>query len=159
MSPLTDRGFEQLARERTARHPMRTYVFIPIRRAWAIWFTPRIELLPYSGKLWPPRAQLQGNPTEFKVTLCFEIINCVYLGLAVFGAWRCRRNPAMALLITFIVVRTAVLTQLQTVEPRYVIECFPALLAIAAQVWDRAQQETSVASRSSVDLKSGEVTS
>jgi 4-amino-4-deoxy-L-arabinose transferase-like glycosyltransferase len=147
MSPMADRGFEQLAHERTARHPMRTYVLIPIRRAWAIWFTPRIELLPYSGKLWPPRAQLQGNPTEFKVTLWFEIINCIYLGLAFWGAWRCRRNPAMVLLITFIIVRTVVLTQLQTVEPRYVIVCFPALLAIAAQVWAKSHQETSAARR------------
>jgi hypothetical protein len=154
MSPVTDRGFEQLARERTARHPMRTYVFIPVLRACAIWFTPRIELLPYSGKLWPPRAQLQGNPTEFKVTLWFEIFNCVYIGLALFGAWRCRRNPAMVFLITFIVVRTAVLTQLQTVEPRYVIECFPALLAIAAQVWAKTQPDISAAG--SVGPKLGE---
>jgi 4-amino-4-deoxy-L-arabinose transferase-like glycosyltransferase len=149
ISPMTDRGFEQLAQERTARHPMRTYVFIPIRRAWAIWFTPRIELLPYSGKLWPPRAQLQGNPTEFKVTLWFEIINCIYVGLAICGAWLGRRNPAMALLITFIVVRTAVLTQLQTVEPRYVIVCFPALLAIAAQVWAKTKSGISAARRRS----------
>ncbi len=159
MSPIADRGFEELARERTARHPMRTYVFIPVLRACAIWFTPRIELLPYSGKLWPPRAQLQGNPTEFKVTLWFEIFNCVYLGLACLGAWRCRRNPAVALLITFIVVRTAVLTQLQTVEPRYVIECFPALLAIGAQVWAKSQPDDSAVWLRPSVRKSGEATS
>ena len=147
MTPLTDRGFALLAQERTARHPMRTYVFIPVLRAWAIWFTPRIELLPYSGKLWPPRAQLQGNPTEFKVTLWFEILNCVYLGMALFGAWRCRRHPALAMLITFFVVRTAFLTQLQTVEPRYVIVCFPAVLAIGAQVWVKTQPDSSAARR------------
>jgi len=147
MSPMEDRGFEELAQERTARHPLRVYVFIPMLRACAMWFTPRIELLPYSGKLWPPSAQLQGNPTEFRVTLWFAIINCVYLGLAFLGAWRCRRYPALALLITFILVRTVVLTQLQTVEPRYVIVCFPALLAIGAQAWAKDQRDATPAGK------------
>jgi len=144
---MEDRGFEELAQERTARHPLRVYVFIPMLRACAMWFTPRIELLPYSGKLWPPSAQLQGNPTEFRVTLWFAIINCVYLGLAFLGAWRCRRYPALALLITFILVRTVVLTQLQTVEPRYVIVCFPALLAIGAQAWAKDQRDATPAGK------------
>ena len=148
MTPLTDRGFALLAQERTARHPMRTYVFIPMLRAWAIWLTPRIELLPYSGKLWPPRAQLQGNPTEFNVTLWFEILNCAYLGMALFGAWRCRRHPVLAMLITFFVVRTVLLTQLQTVEPRYVIVCFPAVLAIGAQVWGKTPPDTAAVRQS-----------
>jgi hypothetical protein len=97
-----------------------------------IWFTPRIELLPYSGKLWPMGEKWRGNPTDFDATLGFGILNCVYLVLAFVGAWRSRRNPALALLIAFIVVRTAVLTQLQTVEPRYVIVCFPVILALGA---------------------------
>jgi hypothetical protein len=97
-----------------------------------IWFTPRIELLPYSGKLSPPEEKWRSNPADFDVTLGYLILNCVYLALAISGVWRYRGNPAMALLIAFIVVRTALLTQLQTVEPRYVIVCFPVILALGA---------------------------
>ncbi|MGC1688156.1 MAG: hypothetical protein WA734_21180, partial [Candidatus Acidiferrales bacterium] len=132
MSPVLDHEFALLARERTARHPLRTYFLIPLYRAWMIWFTPRIELLPYSGKLSPPDERWRGNPADFDVTLGYLILNCVYLALAIVGAWRCRKNPAMVLLIAFIAVRTALLTQLQTVEPRYVIVCFPVILALAA---------------------------
>jgi hypothetical protein len=135
MTPMLDREFALLARERTARHPMRTYFFIPVSRAWIIWFTPRIELLPYSGKVWPLSEKWRGNRMDVGVTLGYGILNCIYLGLAFAGAWRCRNHPALALLIAFIVVRTTFLTQLQTVEPRYVTVCFPAVLALGALTW------------------------
>jgi hypothetical protein len=142
MSPVLDHEFALLARERAARNPMRTYFLIPVYRAWMIWFTPRIELLPYSGKLWPMGEKWRGNPTDFDATLGFGILNCVYLVLAFVGAWRSRRNPALALLIAFIVVRTALLTRLQTVEPRYVIVCFPAILALGALAFTVRQRDT-----------------
>jgi hypothetical protein len=86
MSPVLDREFALLARERTARRPMRTYFFIPISRAWMMWFTPRIELLPYSGKLWPPGEKWRSNRVDFGVTLGYGILNCVYVVLAIAGA-------------------------------------------------------------------------
>ena len=132
MTPALDREFALLARERTARRPLRTYFFIPMARAWMMWFTPRIELLPYSGKLWPPSEKWRNNRMDFGVTLGFGILNCIYVGLAFVGAWRSRSHPALALLIAFVVIRTALLTQLHTVEPRYVIVCFPAILALGA---------------------------
>jgi hypothetical protein len=137
MTPMLDQEFALLARERTARQPIRTYFMIPAARGLRIWFTPRIELLPYSGKVWPLDEKWRANPTDFGVTLGFGFLNCVYVGLAFMGAWRCRNHPAVALLITFVVVRTALLTQLQTVEPRYVVVCIPVLLALGAQVWGR----------------------
>jgi hypothetical protein len=38
-------------------------------------------------------------------------------------------------LILFLVLRTAFLTTLETPEPRYVLVCFPALIAVAAQLF------------------------
>jgi hypothetical protein len=35
------------------------------------------------------------------------------------------------------VIRTAFLTHLQTVEPRYVMECFPVVLVLCALAWVR----------------------
>jgi hypothetical protein len=135
MTPMLDHEFTNLARERTARRPVRTYVFIPLSRAWTMWFTPRIELLPFSGQLWPPGEKWRSNRIDFGVTAGFGLLTFVYAGLAIAGAWRCRAHPGFALLIAFLALRTAFLTQLQTVEPRYVIVCFPVLLALGAQAW------------------------
>jgi hypothetical protein len=63
------------------------------------------------------------------------LLNLVYFGLAIAGAWNCRARSAIAMLIAFAVIRTAFLTQQISVEPRYVIVCFPPFLAIAAQAW------------------------
>jgi hypothetical protein len=129
-----DREFAELARERTRRHPIRTYLWIPIERAAAMWFTPRITLLPYSGRLWPLRESYRSNPTDFLVTLGLTILNIFYLAIALIAAWSGRTNTGILLLAIYLVVRTAFLTQLITCEPRYVLVCYPALLALAAQL-------------------------
>jgi hypothetical protein len=138
MTPVLDREFATLAAERTARNPLRTYFYVPAGRIVAMWFTPRIELLPYSGKLWPPGERWRGNPADFSITLGFEILSFVYLGLAAVGWWRYRAQLAATFLIWFVAIRTLAMTQLQTVEPRYVIECFPVIVALGALAWTRA---------------------
>jgi hypothetical protein len=135
MTPALDYHFAILARERTARRPWRTYVSIPAERIVAMWFTPHIELLPYSGDLWPPAEKWRGNRTDLGVTLGFGILGIVYAGLALCGLWRWRGGTAGTFLILFVAIRTVVMTQLQTVEPRYVIECFPVVLAFGALAW------------------------
>ena len=69
MTPDIDRGFAQLARERTARHPLRTYLFVPLERAATLWFTPRVDLLPFSGHLFPLARQWRRDPIDVSVTL------------------------------------------------------------------------------------------
>jgi hypothetical protein len=135
MTPVLDREFATLAAERTARNPLRTYIYVPAGRIVAMWFTPRIELLPYSGKLWPPGEKWRGNPADFGVTLGFGILSLAYLGLAVVGWWRYRAQLAATFLILFVAIRTLAMTQLQTVEPRYVIESFPVIVALGALAW------------------------
>ena len=135
MTPALDREFATLAEDRTARNPLRTYIYVPAGRIVAMWFTPRIELLPYSGKLWPPGEEWRGNPADFGVTLGFGILGLAYLGLAVVGWWRYRAQLAATFLILFVAIRTLAMTQLQTVEPRYVIECFPVIVALGALAW------------------------
>ena len=135
MTPVLDQEFANLAAERTAREPLRTYVFVPAERIAAMWFTPRIELLPYSGKLWPVGEKWRGNPADFGVTLGFGILGFVYLALAAVGCWRCRAQLAAMFLILFVAIRTVAMTQLQTVEPRYVIECFPVIVVLGALAW------------------------
>jgi 4-amino-4-deoxy-L-arabinose transferase-like glycosyltransferase len=144
MTPELDHQFAILARERTERRPWRTYVSVPAERILAMWFTPRIELLPYSGDLWPPGEKWRRNRVDFGVTLGFGILGIVYAGLALCGLWRRRGGTAGGFLILFVAIRTVVMTQLQTVEPRYVIECFPAVLAFGALAWAIPWREAAV---------------
>jgi len=135
MTPVLDHEFAILAAERTARDPLRSYVFVPAERIVAMWLTPRIELLPYSGKLWPMGEQWRGNPADFGFTLGFGVLIVLYLGMAAIGWWRCRTQLAAVFLILFVAIRTVAMTQLQTVEPRYVMECFPVIVALGALAW------------------------
>ena len=48
---------------------MRTYLKIPLLRSLTLWFTPRVELLPSSGHLWPLREEWQDDRPDFLVTL------------------------------------------------------------------------------------------
>ena len=142
MTADIDDGFAALAHERTARHPLRTYVWVPFERVFTIWFTPRTELLPISGHLSPIGEQWAEDPLVFGVTVFLGALSFFYVGLAIVGLWRAHLyraeappgvRTAVILLVAFIAVRTLYLTQVQTPEPRYVLECFPALLALAAQ--------------------------
>jgi hypothetical protein len=135
MALQTDMEFAKLARERAQRHPVRSYVWIPIERAAAMWFTPRIAALPYSGTIWPLSDGWHQSPAGFKITLGFALLSFLYAGLALLGAVHWRESLGITLIVAFIVVRTAFLTQLQTCEPRYVLVCLPALLALGAQSW------------------------
>ena len=140
LTPEEDAAFGELARERTARHPLRTYLWLPIARAFVIWFTPRIELLPYSGDVFPLKEAWENDPVDQRVTVGFFLLNILYAVLAAWGAWRSwKENTALRVAVVFLVgymvLRTAFLTTLETPEPRYVLECFPAVLALAGQVF------------------------
>src|SRR5882672_2299286 len=106
---------------RILRRSARTLLYcwiVTIERAAAMWFTPRIALLPYSGKLWPLSESYRSNPTDFEVTLGLALLNVLYVAMGLAAAWSCRTNPGVLLTVAFILIRTAFLTQLQTCEPR-----------------------------------------
>lgn len=137
-----DDAFGRIAKERTTRHPLRTFLWIPAARAVAIWFTPRIELLPISGNVFPLAYMREEDPEDQEFTILFFFLNIVYVGLGVWGAarlwrWQPGVRPVIAFLILFMVLRTAFLTTLETPEPRYVLVCFPALIALGAQIFIR----------------------
>jgi hypothetical protein len=145
LTPEEDAQFAQLAQERNTRHPLRTYFWLPAARAIIIWFTPRIELLPISGHVFPLAQMREDDPVDQKVTSLFFVLNLFYVGLGVWGAARLwRSNPvsrvAVVFLVLFIVLRTAFLTTLETPEPRYALVCFPALIALGAQVFARRSE-------------------
>jgi hypothetical protein len=104
-----------------------------------LWFSPRIELLPFSGQVFPLAEAWENDPVDQSVTVGLVLLNVVYVFFGVCGAVRLWAHPsarvAVALIAGYIVVRTAFLAMLETPEPRYTLVCFPALLAVAAQVF------------------------
>jgi hypothetical protein len=146
-----DEAFGRVARERTARHPLRTYVWLPLARAGVMWFTPRIELIPVSGTVFPLVQSWQDDKVDQGVTVGFFLLNIAYIGLAIFGAIRLWRRstavrPALAMMILFVALRTAFLTTIETPEPRYVLVCFPIVLALAAISFLPKNDETTTSS-------------
>ncbi len=130
LTPDEDEAFGRVARERTARHPLRTYVWLPLARAGVMWFTPRIELIPLSGTVFPLVQSWQDDKVDQGVTVGFFLLNIAYVGFAIFGAirlwrWSTAVRPALAMMILFVVLRTAFLTTIETPEPRYVLGLLP----------------------------------
>lgn len=59
---------------------------------------PRVELLPFSGHLWPISRQWIEDPVDFSATTLFGLLNAFYIGLAIFGAWTARASCGVWLL-------------------------------------------------------------
>ena len=135
LTPELDGGFERLAQERTARHPLRTYLLVPLARVAAMWISPRLELLPWSGEVFPLRQSWQDDPYDFTVTISMFTLNLLYIALALAALLRVHWRAGAAVLVAYLLLRTVLITQMPGPEPRYVVICFPLLAALAAQLW------------------------
>jgi len=149
LSQEEDAAFGEIAHERTARHPLRTYIGVPFQRVLTIWFTPRIELLPFSGNVFPLAENWEDDREDQFVTLGFFFLNIFYLVLAVAGAcklwkWSACVRPALLAIAVYLVLRTLFLTTVEAPEPRYVLVCFPAILALGAIAFLRTPKSISV---------------
>ena len=134
-----DAEFAAIARERTARHPLRTYLKIPLLRSFAMWFTPRVELLPNSSPLRPVWSEWEDDRLDFLVTLGLGLVNAAYVILALAGAWMVRGRPGVALLIVFIVGAHALYRRVSS-RRRSRATCWNVsrrCIALAAQVFAR----------------------
>jgi hypothetical protein len=142
LTPQEDQQFAEIAQARTARRPLRTYLCVPLQRIVTLWFTPRVEQLPVSGSVFPLAEMWDTDRQDMVVTVGLFFLNIFYVLLALWGAaslWS--KSPetraAVALLVLFVVLRTAFLTTVETPEPRYVLVCFPAVIALAAHAFAR----------------------
>jgi len=142
-APDWNAQFSELARERTARHPLRTYLTVPFQRALTMWFTPRVEMMGYTGDLFPLRKNFEDDREDFLATVLLGAIGIIYAAFAAGGIARALfknmfSGPqvwGLAILIAFCIARTAFLTRIEAPEPRYVLECFPIVFALGAFLW------------------------
>jgi hypothetical protein len=130
VDPATDARFATLAAARIRRHPLRYFLALPVLRALDMWLRPRTEMLPLPTRWWTWRDASGSGPA-----IGLGLLNLGLLVAAAYGAWARRGATGMGLLSTFVLVRTVFLGTLENPEPRYTLECFPAVLALAGCAW------------------------
>ena len=67
-----------------------------------MWISPRLELLPFSGKVLPIGEAWEEDPVDFSVTVALFAADLLYLLLAAAGAWRARWRPGAAILVAYV---------------------------------------------------------
>ena len=131
MTPAVDAGFSQIAAERIRRAPFMYHVGLPVLRALDMWLRPRTEILPVDTHWW----DFDQGWRDVTVSFALGILNLFYMLLAIAGALT-RRVRYLALFLLFCIVRSAIIVHLQIPEPRYVLECYPIVMVLAAAAWD-----------------------
>ncbi|HEV7747002.1 MAG TPA: glycosyltransferase family 39 protein [Pyrinomonadaceae bacterium] len=132
MTPEIDAAFAQIARERIARHPLRYYVWLPLRRAHSMWFDTHSDYYPFQGQLLPLDDLDYDIYQQYLLPLFAGLtLVCSLLGIA--GAWFLWQardfNARLWLLLTALMVflRVGFFSSLENPEPRYLVEVFPFL--------------------------------
>jgi 4-amino-4-deoxy-L-arabinose transferase-like glycosyltransferase len=129
LTPELDRRFAELAAERIHAHPVRYYVVLPIVRIADMWLRPRTEILPPDVRWW----EFNDDPKSSVMAAGFGLLNLAYIAAALGALFRRPVAPRPAgLLIAFLLLRSAFLGTLENPEPRYTLECYPAVIVLAA---------------------------
>jgi hypothetical protein len=131
ITPDLDARFGALAAERIRNHPLRYYIVLPLVRVADIWLRPRTETLPPDVRWW----EFNDDVKHSAAAVGLGVLNLAYVAAALFAL--IRRRPAIrwaGLLLTFLLLRSALLATLENPEPRYSLECYPAIIVLAASV-------------------------
>ena len=131
MTPELDARFAALAAERVHAAPLRYYVWLPMLRIADMWLRPRTELFPSDPRWW----EFNDDVRWLAVSLAFGLINLVYVALAAAGLVRARELFSIGLFVLFLVLRSAFLGSLENPEPRYTLECYPAVMVLASALF------------------------
>lgn len=124
LTPAIDAGFDRLARERIAAHPLRFYLWLPLGRVADMWLRPRVENLPIDLDWWVYAHHWQE--TDF--SWAYAGLNALYLLLALAGL--AMRPRLWCVLLAYMLLRSALLLTVTAPETRYTIECFPMIFAL-----------------------------
>jgi hypothetical protein len=128
LTPEMDRTFGAMADENIRLHPIRYYLLMPAARLFDMWFRPRGEMMPLDVHFW----EFAKDPHDAWCNIALAVLNFFYVAAAVAGAWLLRRRIRyLALLLTYIIVRSLFLATLGQSEDRYTMECFPFILVLA----------------------------
>jgi 4-amino-4-deoxy-L-arabinose transferase-like glycosyltransferase len=135
MTPELDARFGQIAAERIRAHPLRYHVVLPALRVADMWLRPRSELLPPDPRWW----EFHDDAKQSVLAVGFGLLNLVYVAAALLAlVHRKSRGPSAirwaGLLVGFLLLRSAFLGTLENPEPRYTLECYPAIIVLASSL-------------------------
>jgi 4-amino-4-deoxy-L-arabinose transferase-like glycosyltransferase len=145
MTPELDARFGTLAADRIRAHPVRYYVVLPLLRVADMWLRPRTEILPPDVRWW----EFHDDTKQSVIAVGFGLLNLVYVAAALLalipgqarGQTRRRSGIRCAgLLVSFLLLRSAFLGTLENPEPRYTLECYPAIIVLASSLLARIQE-------------------
>lgn len=125
LTPQLDAAFGALAAQRIHDHPFRYYVVLPLARLADMWLRPRTENLWIELRWW----QFNRHESETEFSLAYAALNLGYVIAALIGFLK--RPPYRGAILAFVLLRCALLLTLEAPEPRYTLECFPPLIALA----------------------------
>lgn len=137
VSPKLDQRFAALAAQRIHDSPLRYYLWLPVVRIADMWLRPRTELLPSDTRWW----EFNDDPLWSVVAVSLGVINLFYVCAAIGGLFRWRWSAQLALLIGFVVLRSAFLGSLENPEPRYTLECYPVAIVLASALFERSRSD------------------
>ena len=135
MNPELDARFAALAAQRVREAPLRYYVWLPALRIADMWLRPRTELFPSDPRWW----EFNDDRRWLTVSLVFGAINLLYVVMFLAGWTRSHAIFGVGLFFFFVVLRSAFLGSLENPEPRYTLECYPAVLLLASRLFHRAE--------------------
>jgi Dolichyl-phosphate-mannose-protein mannosyltransferase len=131
MTPELDARFAALAAARVKAAPLRYYIWLPAARIADMWLRPRTELLPPDPRWW----EFNDEWRPVVAVLVLGLLNLIYVGLAAAGGFRIREYFGIGLFVLFLVVRSLFLGTLENPETRYTLECYPAVIILAAAMF------------------------
>jgi 4-amino-4-deoxy-L-arabinose transferase-like glycosyltransferase len=135
VTPELDARFTALAVTRIHSAPLRYYCRLPLARIADMWLRPRTELLPSDSRWW----EFDDDPKWSALAVAMGVINLLYIGAALSGLIRVRYAPPIALLLLFVLVRSAFLGSLENPETRYTLECYPIVILLAAALFQKTK--------------------
>ena len=140
ITPEMDARFAKIASDRIRAHPIRYYLALPLLRIADMWLRPRTEILPPDVRWW----EFNDDPQWSVMAVGFGVLGLAYVATAL---WALLRRPSgirwAGLFVSFLLLRSAFLGTMENPEPRYTLECYPAIIMLASSLLAKVLPESS----------------